>query len=87
MRKNIGWQDSLDGIKYEIRVTFAGGDRIRWQRLARHLERWESFEPTPEHWATLLDKVKARYQRRQMPYKTVQLVERLSPPPEQPPES
>lgn len=82
MRKNIGWQDFQDGIRYEIRVRFAGGGRIRWHRMAKHLAQEETFEPTAAHWATLLSKVKARYQRRQIPYKTVQLVARLAPPEE-----
>jgi hypothetical protein len=77
MRKNIGWQDKQEDAKYEIRVLFDGGDRILWRRNAKHLERWEPFAPTPEHWATLVEKVRARYVRRQAPFKDLQLVERL----------
>lgn len=78
MRKNIGWQDKHEGVKYEIRVLFDGGDRIRWRRIAKHLERWEPFDPAPEHWEILVEKVRARYVRRQAPYKDLQLVERLA---------
>lgn len=78
MRKNIGWQESQNDAKYRIRVMFEGGERIRWQRIARHLDRWESFDPTPEHWQLLLEKTRSRYVRRQAPYRDLQLVERLA---------
>ena len=42
------------------------------------MERWETFEPAPEHWQILLEKTKARYVRRQAPYKDLQLIERLA---------
>ena len=78
MRKNIGWQERQDDAKYQIRVIFEGGGRILWRRIARHLERWEAFEPSPEHWRILVEKTRARYVRRQAPYKDLQLVERLA---------
>ena len=63
------------------------GDRILWRRISKGLEHWEPFAPTPEHWQTLLEKTKARYVRRQAPYKDLQLVERRAaenPPPADP---
>ena len=78
MRKNIGWQDRREDAKYQVRVIFDGGDRILWRRIAKHLERWEPFEPEPGHWQILLEKTKARYVRRQAPYKDLQLIERLA---------
>ncbi len=88
MRKNIGWQERQEDAKYQVRVVFDGGGRIRWQRIAKHLEHWESFEPAPEHWQILLEKTQARYVRRQAPYKDLQLIERLAarhaPPPPPP---
>ncbi len=78
MRKDIGWQERHDGGKYRIRVVFAGGDRLQWRRLASRMEGWLDFAPTPEHWQVLLEKTKARYVRRQAPYKDLQLVERLA---------
>lgn len=78
MRKNIGWQERQEDAKYQIRVVFDGGGRIRWQRIAKHLDRWESFDPAPEHWQILLEKTQSRYFRRQAPYKDLQLVERLA---------
>lgn len=87
MRKNIGWQERQDEVKYQIRVIFDGGQRILWRRIAKHLEHWEPFAPGPEHWQTLVEKTRARYVRRQAPYKDLQLVERLAatqPPPPPP---
>ena len=78
MRKNIGWQEKTDVGKFEIRVIFDGGDRILWRRITKAMERWEPFEPTPEHWQILLEKTQARYVRRQAPYKDLQLIERLA---------
>lgn len=78
MRKDIGWQDKREDAKYEIRVTFDGGGKIRWRRNAKHLERWETFEPERSHWDVLLEKTRARYVRRQAPYKDLLLVERLA---------
>ncbi len=78
MRKKIGWLERTPDGKYEIRVIFDGGNRIRWQRFAKPMEHWESFEPTPDHWAILCEKTRFRYQRRQAPYKDLQLVERLA---------
>ena len=76
MRKNIGWQEKTEEAKYQIRVIFDGGERIRWMRITNAMERWEPFEPTPEHWQILLQKTKDRYVRRQAPYKDLQLIER-----------
>ena len=78
MRKNIGWQEKTEEGKFEIRVIFDGGDRILWRRITKAMERWEPFEPTPEHWQILLEKTQARYVRRQAPYKDLQLIERLA---------
>ena len=78
MRKNIGWQERQDEVKYQIRVIFDGGDRILWRRQSKTMERWEPFEPSPEHWQLLLAKARARYFRRQGPYKDVQLIERVA---------
>ena len=76
MRKNIGWQDKQEDVKYQIRVVFEGGGRLRWCRISNAMERWEDFAPTPERWQILLEKTKARSIRRQAPYKDLQLIER-----------
>ncbi len=78
MRKNIGWQERQDDVKYQIRVIFDGGDKILWRRITKAMERWEPFDPSPEHWQILLEKTKARYFRRQAPYKDLRLIERLA---------
>ena len=78
MRKNIGWQEKTEDAKYQIRVIFDGGGKLLWKRITNAMERWEDFEPTPEHWQILLEKAKARYVRRQAPYKDLQLIERLA---------
>ena len=78
MRKNIGWQEKTEEGKFEIRVIFDGGDRILWRRITKAMERWEPFEPTPEHWQILLEKTQARYVRRQAHYEDLQLIERLA---------
>ena len=78
MRKNIGWQEKTEDAKYQIRVIFDGGGRIRWCRITNAMERWEPFEPTPQHWQILLEKAQARYVRRQAPYKDLLLIQRLA---------
>lgn len=78
MRKNIGWQERTDDAKADIRVLFQGGDRILWRRKTKAMDRWEPFDPTPEHWALLAEKTRNRYVRRQAPYKDLQLIERLA---------
>ena len=78
MRKNIGWQEKQEDAKYQIRVIFEGGGKLLWKRITNRMERWETFEPTPEHWQILLEKTKARYVRRQAPNKDLQLIERLA---------
>lgn len=86
MRKNIGWQEKTEEAKYQIRVIFDGGERIRWMRITNAMERWEPFEPTPEHWQILLQKTQARYVRRQAPYKDLLLIERRAAENPMPPE-
>lgn len=78
MRKNIGWPETFDGVPHEIRVLFDGGERILWRRKAGRHDEWHPFEPTADQWRTLAEKVRARYVRRQAPYKDLQRVERLA---------
>ncbi len=78
MRKNIGWQEQREDGKHQIRVRFEGGGRIRFQHITKSMERWESFDPAPEHWHLLLEKTQARYVRRQAPYKDLLLIQRLA---------
>ena len=78
MRKNIGWPESFDGVPHEIRVLFDGGEHILWRRKAGRHDDWHPFEPTAAQWRTLAEKLRARYVRRQAPYKDLQRVERLA---------
>ncbi len=78
MRKNIGWPAEYDGEKYEVRVIFQGGDQILWRRKAGRRDEWHAFEPGAEEWRTLVEKTRARYVRRQAPYRDLQLIERLA---------
>lgn len=94
MRNHIGWKEVFDdGIRYEVRVIVAA-KQVEWKRQSHAFEPWLTFEPSPDHWELLLEKVNAAYRRRHAPYKDVQLVERLAkaaianapkPPPQAPP--
>ena len=68
MRDTIGWQETSDGLKYRIRVSPSRDGSLYWRRLHRRADGWEAFEPTPEHWSLLLEKMHARYVRREAPY-------------------
>jgi len=78
MRKNIGWQEIIDGVKWEIRILFMPGGALRWRRVNRSMEFWEDFEPDAGQWATAVKRMRARYARRQAPFKDLQNVERLA---------
>ena len=39
MRKNIGWQEIQDDVKYQIRVIFEGGGKIMSKRISKAMER------------------------------------------------
>ena len=82
MRNRIGWKEVFedDGLRYEINVTIARREVV-WKRQARTHETWETFQPTPAHWQTLLEKLRAAYRRHHAPYEDLLLVERLAPPP------
>lgn len=76
MRDTIGWQEiGEDGLKYRIRVSPSrnprAGGALFWRRLHRRADGWQPFNPTPAHWALLLEKVKARYTRREVPYEAI----------------
>lgn len=76
MRKHVGWQETIEGVKWEIRVLFQGKGPLGWRHVNRGMERWEAFEPSAEQWATLLGKMRAKYARRQAPWEEVLRVER-----------
>ena len=78
MRKPVCWVERLDeGGKREVRVTIAGG-RIRWQMKRSDEEAW-NYTPalTDEDWSVLQTNMERRYQRRNVPFKDLELVKKL----------
>jgi hypothetical protein len=67
-----------DGVKREVRVTFAGKGQVRWQAKRADENSWTyDFTPTVEEWDELVSSMEARYQRRNVPLKDLELVRRL----------
>jgi hypothetical protein len=66
MRKPVIWVErGEDRVKTEIRVTFTGGQSMRWQSKRADAEAWVyDFAPTVEQWEFLAAKVEDRYRRR-----------------------
>ena len=81
MRGQLGWVERLeDGVKLEVRVTFEGARRLRWQSRRSDEEKWVyDFTPTAEQWDGLLAKMEARYRRRASSFKELELVRALRP--------
>jgi hypothetical protein len=75
MNRQITWKDKLpDGRKRETRVTIFGGE-IKWQFKCSGDEMWDyKAAPTKEQWDDLIEKMQARYQRRNAPLRDVELV-------------
>lgn len=76
MRKPVCWVQKLeDRVKLEIRVSFPGNGRIRWQSQRSDEDRWVyDFTPTAEQWDFLVSKVEDRYCRRAAKYGDVESV-------------
>ena len=76
MRKPVCWVEKLeDRVKRDIRVSFPGSGRIRWQSLRSDEEKWVyDFRPSEEQWDFLVSKVEARYHRRAAAFKDLELV-------------
>jgi len=90
MRRDINWTTKRDdGSRYDVRVTWFSG-KFKIQFKERGAERWEyDRTPTPEDWATFLDAIERRYQRRQATLKELEEARRMvkeagveNPPPE-----
>ena len=79
MSKPISWVERTgDGVKREIRVTFAGANGVRWQSQRADEERWTyDFRPTAEQWDALMERAEARYRRRSVSWKLLELIKRL----------
>ena len=78
MRKQICWLEKLeDGIKREIRVSFPGGGKIKWQFKMSDREEWDyNSPPTLDDWDNLLSRAEARYNRRGIPFKELDLIQK-----------
>ena len=78
MQQSVDWTDRTEeGIKREVRVTVAR-QQVKWQFRLASEELWDYASPaTAEDWDTLLQKMKNRYQRRNVSYSDLQLVTRL----------
>lgn len=76
MRRQICWIEKLDdGIKRDIRVSFPGGNKIKWQFKRSDMEAWDyDSPPTIADWAALLERAEGRYNRRRMPFHDLELV-------------
>jgi len=79
MRRPVCWVERIeDGIKREVRVSFEGGGRIRWQAKRSDEEAWAyDVAPTDAEWAELEANMERRYRRRNAPLKHLELVRRL----------
>lgn len=76
MRRQICWIEKLDdGIKRDIRVSFPGGNKIKWQfKMSDRLE-WDYITPpTIQDWDDLLSRAEARYNRRAIPLKELDMI-------------
>ena len=76
MRRQICWEEKFeDGLKREIRVSFPGGNKIRWQFKSSDRLEWDyNSIPTVEDWSALLLRAERRYNRRRMPFRDLELV-------------
>ena len=76
MRRQICWEEKLEeGVKREIRISFPGGNKIKWQFKRSDMAEWDyDSPPTLEDWDALLTRSEARYTRRRMPFKDLELV-------------
>jgi len=76
MRRPLCWTEKLDdGVKREVRVSFSGGRRIRWQAKRSDRLEWEyDFLPSTGDWDALLDLAERWYNRRRMPLPDLELV-------------
>lgn len=78
MRRDINWTTKRDdGSRYDVRVTWFSG-KFKLQFKERGADRWEyDRTPTAEDWATFLDAIERRYQRRQATLKELEEAKRM----------
>lgn len=75
MRRPVCWTERLeDRTKREIRVSFSG-EKIKWQFKRSDEESWDYDTPPSDlDWQNLLSHSEARYRRKRMPLKHLELV-------------
>jgi len=76
MRRQLCWTEKLDdGVKREIRVSFPGGGKIRWQAKSSDRLEWEyDFQPSTADWDALLQLAERWYNRRRMPLPHLEMI-------------
>lgn len=79
MRRQVCWVEKLeDGVRREIRVSFPGGRKLKWQFKRSDSPLWDyDSPPSAEDWAQLLERAEHRYNRRRMPISDVDLIKTL----------
>ncbi len=78
MRRDINWTTKRDdGSRYDVRVNWFSGT-FKLQFKERGAEKWEyDRKPSPDDWATFLDAIERRYQRRQATLKEMEEAQRM----------
>jgi hypothetical protein len=66
-----------DGSRYQVRVTwFSGAFKLQFKEHGA--DRWEyDRTPTSEDWATFLDAIERRYQRKQATLKELEVAQQM----------
>ena len=77
--KQVCWVGKLeDGIRRDVRVSFIGRGKLKWQFKRSDAALWDyDSPPTAEDWSELERRVDAAYQRRHLPYKHLELIRAL----------
>ena len=81
MRRKIEWVEKLDGgVKRTVRASFPGKGQVRWEFARSDQEGWDpDATPSLDDWDTLEEKLAGLYNRRRVPYETLELVRRRKP--------
>ncbi len=78
MRRDINWIAKRDdGSRYDVRVTWFSG-AYKFQFKERGATKWDyDRPPSADDWATFLDAIERRYQRRTATFKELEDARRL----------
>ncbi len=74
MMRQICWiEKNADGIKRDVRWSVERG-KVKWQTKLATEERFDyKTPPTPEDWQNFMERMEARYQRRNVSFDDLQL--------------